>query len=32
MCWLGNEDLFMLVRVSVADGRAVMVYEDGHDM
>jgi len=32
MCWLGTEDRFTLVRASVADGRAVMVYEAGYDM
>ena len=28
---IGTEDWFVLVRVSVTEGRAVMVYEDGND-
>ena len=28
---IGTEDWFVLVRVTVAEGRAVMVYEDGND-
>ena len=28
---IGTKDWFVLVRVSVAQGRAVMVYEDGND-
>ena len=28
---IGTEDWFVLVRVNVTEGRAVMVYEDGND-
>ena len=31
LCEIGTEDWFVVVRVSVAEGRAVMVYEDGND-
>jgi len=30
LCEIGTEDWFVLVRVSVAQGRAVMIYEDGN--
>ncbi len=31
LCEIGTEDWFVLVRVSVTEGRAVMIYEDGND-
>ena len=31
LCEIGTEDWFVLLRVKVTDGRAVMVYEDGND-
>ena len=31
LCEIGTEDWFVLVRVSVKEGRALMVYEDGND-
>ena len=30
LCEIGTEDWFVLVRVQVAEGRAVMIYEDGN--
>ena len=30
LCEIGTDDWFVLVRVSVAQGRAVMIYEDGN--
>ena len=31
LCEIGTEDWFVLVRVKVTEGRAVMVYADGND-
>jgi len=31
LCEIGTEDWFVLVRVEVTEGRAVMIYEDGND-
>jgi hypothetical protein len=31
LCEIGTEDWFVLVRVRVTEGRAVMIYEDGND-
>ena len=31
LCEIGTEDWFVLVRVQVTEGRAVMIYEDGND-
>ena len=31
LCEIGTADWFVLVRVQVTDGRAVMIYEDGND-
>ena len=31
LCEIGTEDWFVLVRVRVTEGRAVMVYEDGNN-
>ena len=31
LCEIGTEDWFVLVRVKVTEGRAVMIYEDGND-
>ena len=31
LCEIGTEDWFVLVRVKVAEGRAVMIYEGGND-
>ncbi len=30
LCEIGTEDWFVLVRMSVEQGRAVMIYEDGN--
>ena len=30
LCEIGTEDWFVLVRVQVTEGRAVMIYEDGN--
>ena len=31
LCEIGTEDWFVVVRVQVTQGRAVMIYEDGND-
>ena len=31
LCEIGTADWFVLVRVQVTEGRAVMIYEDGND-
>ena len=31
LCEIGTADWFVLVRVEVTEGRAVMIYEDGND-
>jgi len=31
LCEIGTEDWFVVVRVQVTEGRAVMIYEDGND-
>jgi hypothetical protein len=31
LCEIGTEDWFVLIRVQVTEGRAVMIYEDGND-
>jgi hypothetical protein len=31
LCEIGTEDWFVVVRMTVKEGRAVMVYEDGND-
>ena len=30
LCEIGTEDWFVLIRVQVSEGRAVMIYEDGN--
>ena len=32
LCEIGTEDWFVLIRVQVSEGRAVMVYEDGNGL
>jgi hypothetical protein len=31
LCEIGTEDWFVVIRVQVTEGRAVMIYEDGND-
>ena len=31
LCEIGTEEWFVLIRVQVTEGRAVMIYEDGND-
>ena len=32
LCEIGTEDWFVLIRVQVSEGRAVMIYEDGNGL
>jgi hypothetical protein len=32
LCEIGTQDWFVLIRVQVSEGRAVMIYEDGNGL